>query len=167
MRIDRGRFRSLVVALGAFAMLFALPFAAGAQGEVTRGEYRAAVEPICKTNTNANNRILKGVRAKVKAEKLKAAASQFARASAALRKALDQLRAVEQPPADQRTLARWFGYVNAQADLLMTLSKKLAANQRVAASRLVARLNTNANLANSTVLAFNFNHCRIKPARYQ
>ena len=41
--------------------------------EVSRETYREAAEPICKTNTKANERILSGVRAKVKHNKLGAA----------------------------------------------------------------------------------------------
>jgi hypothetical protein len=51
------RFIALATAT-AFLGLASLAFAA----EVSRPEYKAAVEPICKANTKANERILKGVR---------------------------------------------------------------------------------------------------------
>ena len=59
-----------------------------------------AVEPICKANTEANEKILKGVRAKVKAGKLDAAATQFAGAARALKRTRAQPPQVPQPPAD-------------------------------------------------------------------
>src|SRR5262245_54780585 len=75
--------------------------------EVTRPEYKAMVEPICKTNTEANEKILKGVRRKVQQGKLKPAGRQFTRASTALQKTLSQLREVPQPAADEERLGEW------------------------------------------------------------
>jgi len=163
-----GGYRGTIFVAFAAALLLAGPAAsAGAEGEVTRAEYKAAVEPICKSNTKANDRILKGVRGKVQRGKLKAASRQFARASRALKKTLRQLRAVEQPVADVRTLGKWLRYVKLQADLLRKVAQKLSAGNRVATQSLVARLTRNANLANNTVFAFSFVDCRFRPSRYQ
>jgi hypothetical protein len=56
--------------------------------EFTRTEYREAAEPICKVDTEANERILAGVRAEVRQGKLGPAAAKFARAASALGRAL-------------------------------------------------------------------------------
>ena len=163
-----GRVHGTFTIVGAAALLLVLAApASAAEGEMTRAEYKAAVEPICKANTKANDRILKGVRGKVQRGKLKPASRQFGRASTALKKALRQLRAVEQPPADVRTLGKWLGYVKLQADLLRKVAKKLSAGNRVATQALVAKLTRNANLANNTVFAFSFVECRFRPSRYQ
>src|ERR1700704_6248029 len=84
-------------ALSAFVLavaVLAAPFAEAT--EVTRDSYKEAVKPICKTNVQANERILKGVKAKVKAGKLKPAATQFTKAANATHTALGKLKAVPQ-----------------------------------------------------------------------
>ena len=82
--------------------LVALPVAQADDAE--RQTYKEAVEPICKANTQANERILKGVRGKVRAGKLKVAGGQFSRAATALRKTHRELKEVPQRPDEQDNL---------------------------------------------------------------
>jgi hypothetical protein len=124
------------------------------------------VEPICKTNTEANQKILKGVRAKVKAGRLKAAAKQFEAAAKALARTQVQLAAVPQPPGDAAKLAKWLAHVKTEAELFQATADKLAANQKTAAQAMVVRLTHNANLANNQVLAFEFTDCRFEPSKF-
>ena len=68
------------------------------------------VEPICKTNTKANERILAGAEKKVKEGKLKVAAGQFTAGRGRLQaRPMKQIKAVPQPVADQAKLAKWAG----------------------------------------------------------
>jgi hypothetical protein len=99
MRTSCGQWSHLALAAAALALMAPLAFGAG----VTRESYVAAVEPICKANTKANERILAGVRPEVRQGKLKLAA-EFAKAATALKKTLSQLRAVPQPKADKPKL---------------------------------------------------------------
>src|SRR5690349_15406725 len=90
-------------ALGVFVLVVALlaaPFAEATTSE-ERNAYREKVEPICKTNVQANERILKGVKGEVKAGKLKSAATKFSKAAIALQKAIGKLKAVPQPSGDK------------------------------------------------------------------
>jgi hypothetical protein len=137
-----------------------------AAAEVDRAEYKAQVEPICKTNSQANDQILKPVRKLVKQGKLKQAASRFNQASAALKKTLTQLKAVPQPTADEARLAKWLGYVKTEADLFSKAAKKLKAGQKGAAQSVVNKLTSTANQANATVLSFEFHFCRLEPSKY-
>ena len=57
--------------------------------EDERASYKEAVEPICKANTEANEKILKGVRQQVKQEMLKPAGAKFTKAAKALEGAYD------------------------------------------------------------------------------
>jgi hypothetical protein len=155
--------RALILSAAAALLLIAGPAAAA---EVSRSEYVAAVEPICKANTRANERILKNVRTQVRKGKLRLAARSFAKAGTALMKAYRQLRAVPQPTGDEARLAKWLRYVKIEADLFKAVSRKLKAGKRGAAQAKVNRLTTNANLANSTVLAFNFRYCRFQPSKF-
>jgi hypothetical protein len=154
-------------ALSAFVLVWAMLAAPFAQAtEVTRESYKEAVEPICKTNTEANERILKGVRSEVKAGKLKVAAGQFSRAATALKKTVKQLKAVAQPPADQAKLAKWLKYVEEEANLFQKTAKKLKAGDKAGAQAMVIRLTHNANQANNQVLGFEFHYCRFEPSKF-
>lgn len=158
------RFSLAVIAIAALAALAAASLALAA--ETTRAEYVAAVEPICKTNTKANERILGGVRAEVKKGKLGPASKQFSKAASALKKTLAQLKAVPQPSADQAKLARWLQYVGAEASLFEATAKKLKVGDKTGAQAMVIRLTHNANLANNLVASFEFEYCRFEPSRF-
>jgi len=134
--------------------------------ETTRAEYTARVEPICKASTQANKKILAGVREEVKQGKLKPAAAQFAKASSALKKTLAKLKAVPQPAADKARLTDWLGYVAEEAELFKKASLKLAAGNKAAAEAIVARLQYTATIANNEVVAFEFTWCRLEPSKF-
>lgn len=153
-----------IVAIAALAVLVTASLALAA--ETTRDEYKAQVEPICKTNSKANERILGGVRKEVKQGKLKPAAQAFSKAASALKKTLAQLKAVPQPSADQAKLGKWLKYVGAEASLFEAASKKLKAGDKTGASAMVIRLTHNATLANNTVASFEFEYCRFEPSRF-
>lgn len=154
-------------ALGAFAMVWAMlavPFAQAT--EVTRESYKEAVEPICKTNTQANERILKGVRKEVKEGQLKLAGTKFSKAATALKRTLTQLKAVPQPSADEAKLAKWLGYVSLEVSLFQKTAKELKAENKSGAQATVIRLTHNANQANNQVLGFEFHYCRFEPSKF-
>lgn len=144
-------------------LAFAVPALAG---EITREEYVAAVEPICKTNTEANEKILAGVRAKVKAGRLKAASRQFAAAARALKRTRLELLRVEKPPADAARLTRWLKSVKREVELFEAVARKLAHGEATAAQKMVVRLISNANHTNSIVLDFEFHYCRFRPSKF-
>ncbi len=154
-------------ALSAFVLAFALLAAPFAQAvEVTRESYKEAVEPICKTNVEANERILKNVRANVKAGKYKLAATQFTKAADALKKAIPKLKAVPQPPADQANLTKWLKYIGEEEGFFRQIAKKLKAGDKNGATAMQIRLSHTANQANNQVLAFEFKYCRVEPSKF-
>lgn len=154
-------------ALSAFVLAFALLAAPFAQAtEVTRESYKEAVEPICKTNVQANERILKNVRANVKAGKLTLAASQFTKAAGALKTAIPKLKAVPQPTADQANLTKWLKYIGEEEGYFRQIAKKLKAGDKNGATAMQIRLSHTANLANNQVLAFEFKYCRVEPSKF-
>jgi hypothetical protein len=137
-----------------------------AAGEVTRQSYREAVEPICKTNTEANERILGDVRGEVKTGKLKKAAAQFKAAAAELQATADQIKVVPRPSADQSRLSRWLTKVEFEATLFDAVATKLKAGDKAEAQRMVGKLTVNANAANVIVLPFEFEYCRLETSRF-
>lgn len=152
------------MALLLVAALVAIP-AAFAE-EVTREQYRDAAEPICKVNAEANKHILKGVRPKVRAGKLKAAGSQFSRAAIALKKTLKKIEALPMPVKDEKRLAEWQDRVGEEATLLQSIGKALVAENVHRAEVLSVKLSSNARLTNAIVVPFEFTYCRLEPTKY-
>ena len=69
-----------------FASVASLLVFAAVAVAIERPEYVAQVEPICKTNKEASDRYLKGVKKLVKQDKLKQAGTAFKKAAAGARK---------------------------------------------------------------------------------
>lgn len=158
--------RATGAAIAIVALLLVLGTTPVGAEEVTRTTYREAAEPICQANTEANERILLGVREEVRQGKLDAAAQRFSRASKALRRTVSELKAIPRPLADQARLSRWLGFVSAEVELLKKTSRYLAAGKKGAAEGMVVRLKGVASRANNAVFAFEFNYCRFDPARF-
>jgi hypothetical protein len=163
--------RSSKLVAGGAAALLVLALSAGAalgvtSAEQTRETYVAQVEPICKTNTKANERILAGAEKKVKEGKLKVAAGQFTQAAAAFGKAVKQIKAVPQPVADQAKLKKWIGALETETKLLGEIGKALKANNKPKAQTLSVKLTHNGNVANNAVLGFDFDYCLIDSSRF-
>jgi len=163
MRWDIYKRRALPFAVAFAALATALPaFAA----EISREEYIARVEPICKTNVEANSRIFKGAKEEVKAGELKKGSKHFFRAATALAKTIKQIEAVPRPPSDEATLSRWIGLLRSEQSYFQKIGAALAAEDKYEAQNLSVKLNRNSNLANNAILAFDFKHCRIDPSRF-
>lgn len=156
--------RRCICALAVLALLAAAVPALAS--ELDRAEYKAKVEPICKSNSEANAHILKGVRAKVRQGKLAAAGRQLIRAAAALRKTLTELRAVPRPAADEARLTEWLKRVSQEATLLQQSGKALKAGNRHRAEVLQVRLYSGARFTNLLVVAFGFHYCSFEPSKY-
>jgi hypothetical protein len=153
---------ALLAALAALMLLAVPAFAA----ETTRDEYKAQVEPICKTNKEASEKYLKGVKTLVKKDQLKQAGAAFSKAAAALEKAEKQLAAVPQPEADSAKLGKWLSDIKGEVSLMKTIAAKFKAGNKAKGSSLSVKLTHNANVANNLVIAFQFNYCKIDPSKF-
>lgn len=156
--------KKLVVLLVAVAaLLAAVPSNAA---EATRESYKEAVEPICKANTEANEKILKGVRSKVKSGNYPAAAKQFDGAAKALKRTRSQLLQVPKPVDDTAQLTKWLSYVKTEVSLFEAIAAKLRKDEATSAQKMVVRLVSNAKQANNQVLDFEFRYCRFQPSKF-
>jgi hypothetical protein len=156
--------KKLASSLAAIAVLFAAVPALAA--EVTPGDYKAQVEPICKANTQANEKILKGVRENVKKGKLSKASRQLYAAAKALKKTRAELLQVPAPAADAARLTKWLDGVKTEINLLEAAGKKLAKGEKNGASKMVIRLRSNAMKTNNLVLSYEFHYCRFEPQKF-
>lgn len=154
----------LAAALG--ALLVAAVALATTSPTQTREGYVAQVEPICKSNTKANERILSGVRGYIKQDKLKLAATQFRKSSEAFSKATKQIAAVPQPSADATKLAKWIGYLKDETKLLGEIGQALKAEKKTRAQELLVRAEAASRQANNTVVSFEFHYCVINQSRF-
>lgn len=163
LRGTRGRWAFAL--LGGLALLLTTAAASAAEAP-TRAEYVAQLEGICKPDAAATQRVMKGVRADVAAERLGAAAGKFGKASSIFTSTVEQIAAVPRPAADSAKLGKWFGYLGTQESYLEQITAQLRAGRETKAQRLTARFIHNGNLANNVVLAFGFNYCSFKFSRY-
>ena len=156
--------KKLVLSLVATAVLFAAVPAFAA--EVSPDEYKAQVEPICKANLKANEKILKGVRENVKTGKLSKASRQLLGAANALKKTRAELLQVATPAEDAARLTKWLKGVKAEVELLEAAGRKLANGEKTGASKMVIRLRSNALKTNNLVLSYEFHYCKFEPQKF-
>jgi hypothetical protein len=153
----------LVLALAA-ALLVTAPAAPAATP--AQQEYADQVEPICKANSEANSRILKGVKTQVQKDELAPAGKRFVRASEALGKAVIQIAKVPRPVEYAAKLEKWIGYLRSEKTFLRKIGKALKGRNKFEAQKLAVDLNKNNNKANATVISFPFKECRIDSSRF-
>lgn len=157
-----GRKLSLLIAIAA-ALLAAVPsFAA----EATPETFKQAVEPICKTNREANEKVLDGARQNVQSGKLKKASGQLFGAARALKRARTQLLAVPKPAEDAAKLTKWLKGIKTEVELLEATGRKLAGGDKNGAIKMIIRLKSNATKTNNLVLDYEFRYCRINPSEF-
>jgi ABC-type uncharacterized transport system fused permease/ATPase subunit len=158
------KLRSLGLALIAVLAISA-PVALAAE-EPTQAEYVKRLEPICKQNSQANARILRGVKGQVKKGKLVPAGRRFVRASNALGRSVNQMARVPRPAADVRRLKQWFGYLQRERLYLLRIGKALKSKNKFQAQKQAVQLNRNNNRANNVVISFGFKECRIDSSKF-
>jgi hypothetical protein len=154
--------------IAALLIAFVLPCTAATAmaAETSREEFVAAAEPICKTNTEANERILAKVRSEVRDGELKPAAISFEKAAKALAATLGELKVLPRPKADAVRLESWFSEIEVEVGLFKATAGKLRSGDRAGAERMSAKLTSAANQANLKVLPFEFRYCRAEPSRF-
>ena len=151
---------SLVIAT---ALLGAVPSIAA---EATPETFKAAAEPICKTNREANERVLDGARQNVQQGKLKKASNQLFAAAKALKRARTQLLGIPKPTEDTVRLTKWLKGIKTEIELLESTGRKLANGDKNGAMKMIIRLKSNANQTNNLVLDYEFRYCRINPSEF-
>lgn len=154
---------SLLGLAAAVTLLVTAPLALAA---VTIEEYKEAVEPICKRNSETSTAILKGVKTQVQQDRLVPAGKRFIRAAGALGKAVTQIAAEPQPSEYEVKLDKWIGYLKEQKTYLQKIGQALKTGNKFKAQQSAVKLNKANKRANDTVISFGFNHCRIDSSKY-
>lgn len=134
--------------------------------EATPESFKEAAEPICKTNREANEKVLDGARANVQTGKLKKASRQLFAAAKALKRARIQLLGIPKPTEDATRLTKWLKGIKTEVELLEATGRKLANGDKNGAIKMIIRLKSNANKTNNQVLDYEFRYCRINPSEF-
>jgi hypothetical protein len=129
-----------------------------------QAEYRSKVEPICRAEGEAKERIFDDSRLLVGggAENGKRAGRAFMKGSNQLGHTLAKLRAVPRPEADAQKLVRWLAQVSEQVKRLRQTGKSLKEDRRRRAQKLVTQFSYAASRANNLVVSLEFRHCVFK-----
>ncbi len=134
------------------------PLADGA--EQTRETYKAQVEPICKTNRKANERIMAGARQRVNRDKLVPAGKQFIRFSASVGNLIVKLRTVPPPVGDEHRVERWFSSIRLIQQRLRLVGKYYEAGEKIRAAHEGILAERSGISANNTSIVFHLKYCR-------
>jgi hypothetical protein len=166
-----GRKLSLpTLGLAVIAALFvAVPAAQAAEDPVVveaRKAYRAQVEPICKSSTDNNARILKGVEGQVKKGVLVPAGKRFIRASEAFGKAVGKIAKVPRPSTEAQLVGKWIGYLKEQESWLRKIGLALKAEQEGKARANAVKLDRANKNGNELMIDFEFNYCKISSDKF-
>jgi hypothetical protein len=142
----------------ALAMLAIAPLAAGE--EQTRESYKAQVEPICKANRDANERIMAGAKDRVNGGKLEPAGKQFLRLSESFGKLIKRLAGVPAPTADNHRIDRWLDIMKLLKSRLRNVGKYFIAGEKIKGTHESILAERSGLSANNTSIVFHFQYCR-------
>lgn len=165
MGAPTNRARRPLAVLALLAALLVAP-AAGAT-QVSRAEYVSQLEAICRPHSEATERAVRGFRSDVRHERLRLAASKFAKAKRIFARTVSLISPVPRPAADRVTLSRWFAKLGRETTYLGRTAAALRAEDVARFQRVSAKFIHEGNKANNVVVSFGFNYCDFKPSRFQ
>lgn len=128
--------------------------------EQTRESYVAQVEPICKTNRDANERIMAGAKERVNKGKLELAGKQFIRVSESFGGLIKQLVAVPPAAADSHRVDRWLEAMGLLKSRLRNVGKYFKAGEKIKATHESILAERSGISANNISIVFHFQYCR-------
>ncbi len=164
--MGRGRRAGVAAVIAAALVPMHVGGVAVAEAGPTRSEYVSTLEAICRPDSEATQRTMKGVRDDVSAGRTALAAHKFGRGAEIFAGTVKGMTPVPRPIADVARLQKWFLYLNRQEKYLQEVTVQLEAGRVIRAQRAIARFIHNGNLANNAVLAFGFNYCDFRFSRY-
>jgi hypothetical protein len=127
--------------------------------EQTREGYVAQVEPICKANREANERIMSGSRKHVNRNELVPAGKQFIRVSESFGGLVQQIAAVPPPVADSHRVDRWLTLMRLLKSRLRNVGKYFKAGEKIKATHESILAERSGISANNISIVFHFHYC--------
>jgi hypothetical protein len=143
-----------------------LALAAVAHGEEpTREAYVAAVEPICKRDREATERILAGTKEAIREDRLEFAGRRLVRASRSFNETIRRLVAVPRPAADDAKLQKWFGFLRILRDRIRQTGVFYKEGKELRATHESIAAERTGNAANNVSFSLGFRYCRLGRSR--
>lgn len=148
--------------LGILAVLVALLAAAAAApaAEQTREAYKERVEPVCKANRIANERIMSGARQRLKRKMYVPVGKQFVRVSGSFGKLIKRLGPVPPPVGYERTVKRWIAFMRLIKQRLFKVGKLYRAGEDIKAAHMSILAERAGISANNISIVFKLRECR-------
>ncbi len=146
-------------------LLAAVPTASAA-AELTRPAYVAQLEQICKPDSEATRRAVRGTKDDVRSERFRQAAAKVAKAQRIFAGTVGSISTVPRPAADRAILDRWFAALKRESAALGLTAAALRTEDIPRFQRVWADFIHEGNKANNVVVSFGFNHCAFKPTRF-
>jgi hypothetical protein len=138
-----------------------------AAAELSRPKYVAQLERICKPGSEATQRAVRGMRSDIRSERLRLAASKFAKAERIFAGTVSSIAKVPRPAADKTTLTRWFAALSRETAYLRLIATTLRAEDIARFQRVQGQFAQQGSKANNVVVSFGFNYCLYKPSRFE
>jgi hypothetical protein len=120
----RKAFIPFVMSLGLIAV-----WAAPAEAVSTRADYIAQADPICLATGQAEGHALSGAGTDIDKGRFKVVARKLRRAGVFFSAGVDQLAALERPPADASLLGSWIDSLRAQVPIVNRFARALSHKQ--------------------------------------
>jgi hypothetical protein len=114
--------------------------ASQALAQPTRADYIAQADPICLTTAQAEGRALTGVQTDLRKGRFKVAARKLRREAVVFSGGVDQLAALERPPADALLLGSWIDSLRAQVPIVNRLAQAISHRKAKRFRRSLAQL---------------------------
>lgn len=127
----------------------------------TRESYKAQVEPLCKANREANERIMAGARARVRRKELDRVGKQFIHVSISFAGLIERLAAVPPPVGDEHRVERWFVSLRVLRQRLRNVGKYYEAGEEIKAAHESILAERSGISANNTSIVLHFHYCRL------
>lgn len=144
---------------------FAFAGAALGAGEPTRESYIASVEPICKRDREASEKILAGTKEAIRDGRLRVAGRQLIRASQRFGETIGKLVAVPRPPEYEAKLQKWFEFLRILRDRIRQTGAYYREGEKLRATYESIAAERTGNAANNVSFSFKFRHCRLSRSR--
>jgi hypothetical protein len=140
------------------ALLAIAPLAAAAEEE--RQSYKTRVEPICKANRLANERIMSGARQRINKKRFVPAGRQFIRVSRSFGGLIRRLAPIPAPPGDERRVTRWLKFMRLLKARVRRVGKYYKEGAEIKAAHESILAERSGISANNISIVFKVRYCR-------
>ncbi|HEU4905439.1 MAG TPA: hypothetical protein VFT19_04900 [Solirubrobacterales bacterium] len=143
------------------AIVATLAVALPAHGaEQTKETYKERIEPVCKANRIANERIMSGARQRIKRKMWVPVGRQFVRVSGSFGKLIKRLGPVPPPVGYERTVQRWVKFMRLVKLRLFKVGKLYKAGEDIKAAHMSILAERAGISANNISIVFRLRECR-------